>query len=159
MRGDISGRNRPLRPPWALPEFQFTETCTRCGECIQRCPEKIIVEGNGRFPVVDFRLGECTFCEECVSCCEPGALLLDSENESAAPWELELILGHDCIAQKGVVCQICKDQCIESVFQFKPRVGGSFQMVLSSEDCTGCGACIAPCPVSALTLKSRSEQE
>ena len=62
LRGDVGGKHRPFRPPWALDEYDFTETCTRCGECIKQCEEQILVEARGKFPVVDFRRGECTFC-------------------------------------------------------------------------------------------------
>jgi len=65
LRGDVGGKHRPFRPPWALDEYDFTETCTRCGECIKQCEEQILVEARGKFPVVDFRRGECTFCEVC----------------------------------------------------------------------------------------------
>jgi len=155
LRGDVSGKNRPFRPPWALPEFEFTEACTRCGACIQQCEEKILVEGRGKFPIVDFRLGECTFCEACVSACEPKVLRLDPENPPGTPWHLEVRVDHNCIAQKGVVCQVCGDQCLERVFRFRPRIGGALQMEMALEKCTGCGACIAPCPVSALTIQHR----
>ncbi len=159
LRGDVSGRNRPFRPPWALEEFDFTETCTRCGECITHCPEKILLEGRGKFPVVEFRRGECTFCEECVTRCEPKALRFLSEEDHGTPWDLEVRVNHTCIAQKGVVCQICGDQCLEGVFRFRPRVGGALQMEMSAERCTGCGSCIAPCPVDALTLHHREKSK
>ncbi len=154
LRGDISGRNRPIRPPWALEEYDFTETCTRCGACIQRCEEQILVEGRGKFPVVEFKRGECTFCEVCVEVCEPKALRITEESRGL-PWALEVRVNHDCVAQKGVVCQVCGDQCLEGVFRFRPRVGGAVQMEMDSEKCNGCGACIAPCPVAALTIHHR----
>lgn len=155
LRGDVSGKNRPLRPPWALEEFDFTETCTRCGKCIEICPEKILLEGGSKFPVVEFKRGECTFCEECVTCCEPKALRFASDANHGEPWSLEVRVSHTCIAQKGVVCQICGDQCLERVFRFRPRVGGAVQMEMDMDKCSGCGACIAPCPVDALTLHHR----
>lgn len=155
LRGDISGRNRPFRPPWALNEYDFTETCTRCGECIKVCEEQVLIEARGKFPVVEFKRGECTFCEACVEVCEPKALLIESEEMREQPWSLEVRVDHQCIAQKGVVCQVCGDQCLERVFRFRPRVGGAVQMEMESEKCTGCGACIAPCPVDALTIHHR----
>ena len=159
LRGDVSGKKRPFRPPWALSEFEFTETCTRCGECINHCPEKILIEGGSKFPIIEFRRGECTFCEECVIHCEPGALRFLSEDEHGDPWDLEVRVNHTCIAQKGVVCQVCGDQCLERVFRFRPRLGGAVQMEMSADKCTGCGACIAPCPVDALTLYRRESTE
>ena len=152
LRGDVGGKHRPFRPPWALDEYDFTETCTRCGECIKQCEEQILVEARGKFPVVDFRRGECTFCEVCVNVCEPKALRLESGGEPVKPWSLEIQVNHNCVAQKGVVCQICGDQCLERVFRFRPRVGGAVQMEMETEKCNGCGACIAPCPVDALTI-------
>lgn len=156
LRGDIRGKNRPFRPPWALDEHEFTETCTRCGACIKQCEEQILVEARGKFPVVDFKRGECTFCEACVVCCEPKALQISSEEAREQPWDLEIRLNHHCVTQKGVVCQICGDQCLERVFRFRPRVGGSMQMEMDLEKCTGCGACIAPCPVDALTIHHKA---
>ncbi len=158
LRGDIRGKNRPFRPPWALEELEFTELCTRCGECIKQCEEQILIEARGKFPVVEFRRGECTFCEVCVEVCEPKALRIRSEEERERPWSLEVQVNHDCVAQKGVVCQVCGDQCLERVFRFIPRVGGAVQMEMTLENCTGCGACIAPCPVNALTMHHRPAQ-
>ncbi|MBT3196128.1 MAG: ferredoxin-type protein NapF [Gammaproteobacteria bacterium] len=158
LRGDISGRRQPLRPPWAIDEYAFTETCTRCDHCIKRCPEGVLIAGAGKFPVVEFSRGECTFCGECVTHCEPQALCFEAEDKPGKPWDLEIRLGHSCIAQKGVVCQICGDQCLEQVFRFRPRVGGAVQMEMEADQCTGCGSCIAPCPVDALTLHPRQSE-
>ncbi len=157
LRGDLRGRERPLRPPWALAEIDFVEVCDGCGHCIEQCRPGILQPARGRLPVVDFGRGECTFCRACVDHCQPGALSLGEEENQRPPWSLELHLGPACVAQQGVVCQICKEQCGEQVFTFKPRIGGTYQMVIASERCSGCGACIAPCPVGALTLRHHSE--
>jgi ferredoxin-type protein NapF len=64
-RGFFRGRPRPkaeIRPPWALAESLFTDCCTRCNDCIDACPEQIIVIGDGGYPTIDFKRGECTFC-------------------------------------------------------------------------------------------------
>ena len=60
-RGFLRGRPRPraeIRPPWALTEPAFSARCTRCGDCLTACPQKILVAGDGGFPTVDFARGE-----------------------------------------------------------------------------------------------------
>ena len=57
LRGDFSGRDMPLRPPWALREREFAQRCTRCDACNDACPTGIIVRGQGGFPEVDFSRG------------------------------------------------------------------------------------------------------
>ncbi|MGB8052179.1 MAG: 4Fe-4S dicluster domain-containing protein, partial [Azonexus sp.] len=76
-RGFLRGRPRPkakIRPPWALPETDFVDRCTRCGNCLSACPQKILVAGDGGFPTIDFSQHECTFCGDCATACQPLAL-------------------------------------------------------------------------------------
>lgn len=66
-RGFLRGRVRPkaeIRPPWALPESEFVDRCTRCNDCLKACPQGILVPGDGAYPTVEFSRGECTFCED-----------------------------------------------------------------------------------------------
>ena len=62
-----------LRPPGALPERQFLETCYRCGNCMDVCPARCIRPGAavGVRPVPSCRViclltlpseGECILC-------------------------------------------------------------------------------------------------
>jgi ferredoxin-type protein NapF len=37
-------------------------------------------------------------------------------------------------------------------------VGGKSTPQLSLNDCTGCGACIAPCPVDAIQISRKNTQ-
>jgi ferredoxin len=62
LRGDYSGRNSPIRPPWARSEKIFITLCDGCGSCIEKCPSRIIRRGRAKFPQIDFGSGECRNC-------------------------------------------------------------------------------------------------
>lgn len=152
LRGDVRGERAPLRPPWTLFEAVFADVCSRCGDCIEACPEDILTAGRGRFPEVDFSRGECTFCGQCRSRCAEGAFLkLAGADE--APWSAKAIVGDSCLAQLGVVCSACAEHCEADAIGFEPRVGRVPLPTVDLERCTGCGACYAPCPVSAIAVR------
>jgi len=148
----------PLRPPWALAEADFISSCTRCSACIDACPESIVSRGDGGFPVVDFSHGECTFCQACVQACEPRALRADGPGvDVGAPWSIKAAVQDSCLALHGVHCQTCRDACPTSAIGFPLRVGVPHPVV-DPERCTGCGACIAPCPADALHMQPPARQ-
>lgn len=148
LRGDISGRKTFQRPPWAQPEANFLASCTRCGDCIGACPEKIIVVERG-LPVLDFLLGACTFCGACAAACKPGALKAVAGER---PWHIRPTFGPACMALQNVVCRTCGDACEAVAIRFRPRLGGAALPEVDGGKCTGCGACVAPCPSKAITL-------
>jgi ferredoxin-type protein NapF len=153
-RGFFRGRPRPkaeLRPPWALPEAEFVDRCTRCNDCLKACPQKILVIGDGGYPTVDFSLGECTFCADCVSSCQPKALVQNTPEQPA--WPYKAIIGEDCLPRQGVECRVCGDFCDARAIRFTPRLGGCPLPDIDTDKCTGCGACVAPCPVSAISVR------
>jgi len=147
LRGDLAGRKPTLRPPWALEGDAFLAACTRCGDCVPACPTNIVVLAGG-YPTVDFSRGECTFCGACVDACKPGAL----HKADAPPWRIKAEIGSNCVAFKDAVCRSCGDACAPAAIRFRPRVGGAAVPEVDAGRCTGCGACVAPCPASAIAL-------
>ena len=155
-RNFFFGRTRAvepaLRPPWALEEEGFVARCTRCDRCIEACPTRILIRMDGGFPGVDFSRGECTFCGDCVTQCEPQALVRN--DPAASPWAMVAAIGADCLAVRGVECRVCGEACPEGAIRFRLQLGGVAQPVLDTGGCTGCGACIGPCPARAITMQS-----
>lgn len=147
LRGDVSGRKPALRPPWALEGDAFLAACTRCGDCLPVCPTKIIAIAAG-YPTVDFARGECTFCGACADACKPRALL----KAEAPPWRINAQIRTNCMAFANTVCRSCGDACAAAAIRFRPRLGGAAVPEVDAGKCTGCGACVAPCPVQAIAL-------
>jgi ferredoxin-type protein NapF len=150
LRGDFKAGSRLQRPPWALPEEDFQKACSRCGDCAPVCATEIIVVVRG-FPEVDFRRGECTFCGNCATACKDGAL--PRTGKGASPWTIKAVIAANCMARHSVECRVCGDPCPEAAIRFSPRAGGPPEPEIDVAACTGCGACVAPCPVAAISVE------
>ncbi|MET0067576.1 MAG: ferredoxin-type protein NapF [Candidatus Thiodiazotropha sp.] len=151
LRGDLSGGRQGIRPPWSKPEAVFTDVCERCGDCIQRCPEQILVKGYGGFPQVDFSLGACTFCHACVEACRY-PVFESADAALVTPWQLEVSITQDCLSTRGIVCRSCADACERAAIRFQLQTRGrSIPHVLDSH-CSGCGECFAVCPSQAISI-------
>lgn len=140
-----------LRPPWAAPQAVFSDLCDRCGDCLPACGEGILVRGDGGFPTVDFSRGECTFCGDCAAACPTPALT--RTDPAAPPWQLTAVIGDGCLTGLGVVCRSCGEACPTAAITFRMEVGRSPQPRLDPAACTGCGACVAPCPAAAVSVQ------
>lgn len=64
-------------------------------------------------------------------------------------------IGSACVEPKGVSCRRCGEVCDENAIRFVPLPGGRAAPMLNAAMCSGCGECLAPCPVSAITLIAR----
>ena len=98
-------------------------------------------------PVADFAAAACTFCGDCARACTTGAIGRDS---TAAPWAFGIAIAEGCLAAQNVECRVCGEACDVSAIRFRPRIGGVPLPDVDNTACNGCGACIAPCPVSAV---------
>jgi ferredoxin-type protein NapF len=153
LRGDFHGGGDPIRPPWALPELRFVEKCTRCGDCLTSCPRKIITEGRGKYPELDFSAAGCDFCGDCALACRTGALCRAEEAESP-PWLIKAAILPNCLSLNAIICRACGEICDERAIRFKLEIGGIARPLLDRDQCTGCGECFAVCPVKAVNISA-----
>jgi len=139
-----------LRPPGALPEQQFKETCSRCGECVRVCPaEAIKLDASGKkgdgAPYIDADAMACVVCEglQCMQVCPSGALVptpLVEIDMGTAVWRQET-----CLRSKGENCTICVDQCPLGTAAIEIKGG---DVAVNPLGCIGCGVCQHYCPTS-----------
>jgi len=139
----------PARPPWALAsDADFIERCTRCGDCLRSCPRGVLKAGDGGFPVIDFSRQGCSLCGDCSRACPSGAI-----GPATGPaFTRRVQVAASCLARHGVECRLCGDACDTRALRFVPARGGIAQLQVEPGACTGCGDCLAPCPVQAITL-------
>ncbi|BDA61308.1 ferredoxin-type protein NapF [Shewanella xiamenensis] len=128
---------------------EFTDICTRCSACITACETKIIFKGDGGFPEVSFKDNECTFCTQCATVC-PEQKLFDL---TQTPWQHIAEIQDNCLTFQGIWCQSCKDACEPRAISFTLSVGKAPMPKIDTSLCTGCGACVAPCPNQAISIK------
>lgn len=149
LTGSWRGNATAFRPPWSGDEHHFLLECLRCNDCLPVCETRILKRGLGGYPEIDFSKGECTFCYACAENC-PQQLFLPRE---ASPWEHTLFIGDSCLAYEQVECRSCQDVCDAQAIRFLPSQQGISVPQLNRSACNTCGACIAGCPASALTMR------
>ena len=154
---------RILRPPGALDEQQFRETCSRCGVCVSVCPAnaiKIDTSGTigGGAPYILASEMACVVCDglHCMQNCPSGALQLVPMTEidiGTAVWH-----EHRCLRSQGQECRICLDQCPLGTAAITMENG---KIKVIEEGCTGCGVCEHECPTSpkAITVTPKAQRD
>ena len=157
-RGFLAGlKPRPapeFRPPWT-DEQSVANRCTGCGKCVQSCPEAILEAGPGGLPRLKVGTGECTFCHACADACEEGVFLADL----AAPWPVTVTMAGNCLLGAGISCRLCTDACPTGALRFDLSVRPVGAIRIDAAACTGCGACLPPCPMQALALHDGRQPE
>ncbi|MBV8782074.1 MAG: 4Fe-4S dicluster domain-containing protein [Phycisphaerae bacterium] len=146
-----------IRPPGALNEAAFANTCSRCGDCIAVCPVRCIVIDPSRFgglPFIDVDAAACVLCDglKCMHVCPTGALVptsLADIDMGTAVWQ-----AHTCLRQRGEACTICVDHC--PVGSFAIELAGK-RIRVHDHGCTGCGVCQHDCPTTPKSILVQSK--
>ena len=150
-----------LRPPGAVPEAQFRDACSRCGDCVRVCPAQCIkidpagLRGNG-VPFVDVDSAACVLCDGllCMHTCPTGALVptpLADIDMGTAAWHPDTCLR----TAAGEPCTVCVDVC--PVGEVAIVLAGN-AIEVKPDGCTGCGMCQNRCPTEpkSITVTPRS---
>ncbi|MDU8926775.1 ferredoxin-type protein NapF [Alisedimentitalea sp. MJ-SS2] len=146
----FGGGGSKIRPPFSHPEELFLDACTACSKCIAACPQKILVQGRGGYPEVNFAKAQCTFCGACAEACEASAFAETRAPEDA--WPVRAAVADTCLEYHAVSCRACESWCDEDAIRFRPALGGRSDIFIDTARCTGCGACATRCPQGALSI-------
>jgi len=150
-----------LRPPGAVDEAHFSDTCMRCGACVSVCPAKAIFAFDGGTgdpahgtPVIDADLGACVVCEglQCTTVCPSGALRR-LEVASEIRMGTAEVYPSLCVRTTGERCTECVDRCpmgpraLQFLDEGPPTV--------FADGCVGCGVCQFSCPTTPKAIVVR----
>ena len=149
-------------PPGALKKGLFSLKCSRCGNCVRKCPTGILLFPNidtktpslplvPQTPIVDFTKGKGYCASDCVQCgqvCPTGAIRkINTHEKSKYPIaRLQIDLQH-CMLYYDQECSICRRECpyeaIDIVWSEEEYLS---LPVVDSVRCVGCGRCVLSCP-------------
>ncbi len=163
-RIERSVRRQILRPPGAIEESQFADTCERCGACVEACPAEAIFplgasdwraeRGGAGTPVIDPGRAACVICDglKCTHVCPSGALLPVLE-PSSIQMGLAEVYDALCTRSRGEACSLCVDRC--PLGKSAIRLDGEGPPHVLQGGCVGCGVCELHCPTSPKAVTVR----
>ncbi|RMF89570.1 MAG: DNA-directed RNA polymerase subunit D [Methanobacteriota archaeon] len=62
------------------PRITISERCTRCGDCVEACPRKILVVKKDKLTVTDEK--ECILCRACMDACGEEAITVEGDDKT-----------------------------------------------------------------------------
>ncbi|MBF0332004.1 MAG: 4Fe-4S binding protein [Candidatus Omnitrophica bacterium] len=156
------GAHPVIRPPGALPEDKFVNTCVRCGNCMKVCItnvlQPVLFEAGAAgvwTPKMVHEIGYCEYnCQLCGDVCPTGAITklpLDSKKK----WKVGLAeIEHTaCLAWKdNKECIVCEEHCPipdKAIVMKEAFYAGKIMSRphVEKDRCNGCGICQNKCPV------------
>lgn len=146
LRGGRPEKASAIPPPFS--HSQFSILCDGCNACVDACPLGLLATGADTRPYADFASSFCDFCGKCQRVCTRGALV-----ETSPPWSIKAVITDQCLSAQAVSCRVCGDFCQSHALRFQPALGGKSFPVVNPSLCSGCGACVGPCPTTAIIMK------
>lgn len=137
--------NSVPRPPTALEEKEFLQSCTGCGECVSACPNRIITVRN-QLAELDLELNYCSHCHECQRACPTLAL-----SHSISDCSLRPTITSNCNPQTAFYCAECQEVCPARAIS----INKNSKPLIELDLCNGCNLCQYHCPVSAITTSMK----
>ncbi|HEU4685668.1 MAG TPA: 4Fe-4S dicluster domain-containing protein [Nitrospira sp.] len=131
-----------LRPPGAAEEALFLDRCTKCGDCAKACPHgSIVFHPQNGTPVIFPDETPCFLCDDvpCIAACATDALL-PVDGLAAIRLGTASISQRLCTAGQG--CHACVSRCPMNALSLDVDAQ---RMVVSQEQCVGCGICEHVC--------------
>ena len=153
---ETPSRSNLLRPPGALPEAEFLETCHRCGNCVKNCPANAIfplesaLPDLANTPYIDPEEQPCVICDSlaCMYVCPSGALQpVYAEDIKIG---LAVFNSETCLRTKEIACTYCIDTCPIGEGAIHLTTDGVVEVIESG--CTGCGVCQYACPTAPKSI-------
>ena len=144
-----------LLPAGAESESRFLSLCNACLACVEACPKHLwepgMKLGEGVSLRLNLRQGSCdASCSLCNDACTTGALQpISPEAKQRVQIGHAIWVRENCQAAQGEACTACADACPQNCIEMIHN-GRHTYPIISSQRCTGCGACEACCPASPL---------
>jgi ferredoxin-type protein NapF len=147
---------RLIRPPGAIPEEVFNQTCLRCSQCLEACLTNTLQPSiweaglKGLWtPRMDLRYAGCEQnCNRCGKVCPSQAIRsLDLEEKKHAKVGTAVIDRDLCLVwRQDQICLICDEACPYNAIVFK-EVNNLRRPFVIENKCNGCGYCENRCPI------------
>lgn len=141
-----------LRPPGAIAESRFNDTCERCGHCVGICPANAIFSLGDDMgdaagtPVIDPDSAACVVCEglQCTHVCPSGALMPVMQPSDIRMGMAE-VYQSNCVRSEAQECTLCVDRCPLGEAAIRFNDAGPPEVL---DGCVGCGVCQLYCPTT-----------
>lgn len=146
----LQGSPTLLRPPGAVAEDTFLNTCQRCAACVVACPADAISllpttsDGIKGTPAINADLRACVVCDglQCTHVCPSGALI-PLDDPAQINMGLAEVYAPLCVRSDGEACTTCTDACPIGTSALRLNGKGPPEVLAK---CVGCGVCQQVCP-------------